>query len=128
MATQIVISNEDYIKVDDSHIQWVDKGNAMPSLSHGVANSVHYVIWNNLSGQNEVQKCDENGAMIGNISLNSLTDVVHDTTTVQNLLDWGEVRKGQISQATIDWKAAGGGELGTTSEGKTWIDYDPNYS
>jgi len=33
MATQIVISNNDSINIDDSfHISWVDKGNAMPAL------------------------------------------------------------------------------------------------
>ena len=49
MATQIVISKDDYIKIDDSfHISWVDKGNAMPSLE----NTVHYVLWT--SGQKEI--------------------------------------------------------------------------
>ena len=140
MATQIVISNEDYIKVDDFQIAWAEKGNAMPALPHGVADSIHYVIWNNLIGQNEVQRCDANHDMIGNVALNSVSDVVHGSTTVQDLLDWGETRKGQIetamaendtaaSQAENDWVAANPGvEIGDFVWTKTWVDYDPNYS
>ena len=132
MATQIVISNEDYIRTNDDgesgQIQWVDRGNSMPALPHGIADSIHYVIWNDLAGQNEVQKCDEAHNMTGNVSLNSVSDVVHGSTTVQDLLDWVETRQGQISQAHTDFMAAGGGELGTAAEGKTWRDYDPNYS
>ena len=89
MATQIVISNEDYITVDGFQISWDEKGTVMPSLPHNVADSVHYVIWNNLSGQNEVQKCDANNNMKGNVILNSATDIVHGSVTVQDLLYWG---------------------------------------
>jgi len=140
MATQIVISNKDYAKVDDFQIQWVDRGNAMPDLPHGGADSVHYMIWNSLQGQNEVQKCDGNGNMSGNVNLTSLTDVVHGSTTVQDLLDWGETRKSQIETAKSEYDTAhkahiqahidGGGAPGDGVAGwnKTWIDYDPNYS
>ena len=131
MAHHIVISNEDYIKLDHegaNKIQWEDRGNAMPELPHGVADSIHYVIWDDLPGQNEVQKCDANHDMTGNFDLNSVNDIVHGSVTVQDLLDWGELRRGQIAQAKTDYGTAGGGEPGTASEGKTWIDYDPNYS
>jgi len=57
MATQIVISNNDYIKVDDSfHIEWADKGNAWQDA--WCPNTIHAVVWNNLTGQNEIQNKD----------------------------------------------------------------------
>ena len=143
MATHIVISNEDYIKIDDSHISWAHKGNAMPSLS----SAIHYVIWNNLPGQNEIQTKDPStGNMAGNTDLSSSTDAV-ENTTVQELLDWGETRKGQIDSAILDYENALENaqtvwtDAGNTVEtfnpidaplafdwSKTWIDYDPNYS
>jgi hypothetical protein len=138
MATQIVISNEDYITVDGFQISWDEKGTVMPSLPHNVADSVHYVIWNNLSGQNEVQKCDANNNMKGNVILNSATDIVHGSVTVQDLLDWGETRKTQIETAqnthdteytaAVDAWVNAGNNAGTLVWDKTWIDYDPHYS
>ena len=65
--------------------------------------------------------------MTGNTPLSATSDSV-GTTTVANLLTWGETRKGQIEQAKTDFEAAGNGADGTASEGKTWVDYDPNYS
>jgi hypothetical protein len=45
MATQIVILNKSYIKVDDDfHIGWEEKGNAMPALD----DSIHAVVFNEL--------------------------------------------------------------------------------
>lgn len=123
MATQIVIANGESILVDNSfHIQWVDKGNAMPALPE----TVHYVLWNNLAGQNEIQSKDPStGMMIGNTDLNSTSDAV-GSTTIAALLTWAETRKGQIEaaeQAHRDAHAAG-----TDEEGQDWRDYDPNYS
>lgn len=122
MATQIVILNDSYIKVDDSyHIDWADKGNAMPALP----DTVHCVLWNNLPGQNEIQSKDANGNMTGNTNLSATSDAV-GSTTIAALLTWAETRKGQIEaaeQAHIDAVVAG-----TASEGQTWKDYDPNYS
>jgi len=131
MATQIVISNDDYIKIDDSfHISWVDKGNAMPTLE----NTVHYVLWT--SGQKEIQSKDASGNMTGNTDLNSTSDAVGSTTIV-DLLTWGETRKGQIETASSDHNAAlstatdawvaDGNEADTLDWNKTWRDYDPNY-
>tara|TARA_R100001163_G_scaffold65625_1_gene63606 strand:- start:2138 stop:2521 length:384 start_codon:yes stop_codon:yes gene_type:complete len=127
MATQIVISPNDYIKLDDSFdIEWADKGKNWDS--NWLPNTVHYVVWNNLSGPNEIQnKNASTGMMTGNTSLSATSDAV-GTTTVANLLTWGETRKGQIEQAKTDFAAAGSGADGTASEGKTWIDYDSNYS
>ena len=99
MATQIVISNTSSINVDDSfHISWENKGDAMPSLPHGEArdDNIHYIIYNTLSGDNEVQLCDATGKMKGNIPLNSTSDIVTGTTTVQNLLDWAQTRKEEL--------------------------------
>ena len=91
MATNIVISNGDYIKVDDFMISWDEKGDSMPNLPH--------LIWNNLTGKNEIQKCNENHEMTSNVSLTSVSDVVVDTTTVQDFLNWGESRKAEIIAA-----------------------------
>ena len=128
MATQIVISNNDFIKVDDSaHINWADKGNAMPALP----DTIHYVIWNDLAGQNEIQTKDSStGMMAGNTDLSATSDAV-GSTTVTDLLTWAETRKGEIetAQAAYNTAVADDEANGTTNaEGKTWVDYDPNYS
>tara|TARA_R110000796_G_scaffold169587_3_gene286430 strand:+ start:643 stop:951 length:309 start_codon:yes stop_codon:yes gene_type:complete len=99
MATNIVISNGDYIKVDDFMISWDEKGDSMPNLPHDQSDSIHYLIWNNLTGKNEIQKCNENHEMTSNVSLTSVSDVVVDTTTVQDFLNWGESRKAEIIAA-----------------------------
>ena len=128
MATQIVIGNGSFIKIDDSfHINWADKGNAMPALP----DTIHFVIWNDLVGQNEIQSKDAStGNMTGNTDLNATSDAV-GSTTVAALLTWGETRKGQIeaAQAAYDTAVADDEANGTSNAaGKTWIDYDPNYS
>jgi len=128
MATQIVISNEDYVKIDESyHINWADKGNAMPSLP----STIHSVIWNALAGQNEIQYKDAStGDMTGNVDLSATSDAV-GSTTIADLLTWGETRKGQIETAYAAYDAAVADDItnGTTNaEGKTWVDYDPNHS
>ena len=128
MATQITISNGDYVKIDDSfHIKWEDKGNAMPSIP----STVHCVIWNALAGQNEIQNKDAStGNMTGNTDLSATSDAV-GSTTIADLLTWGETRKGQIETAYAAYDAAVADDEanGTTNaEGKTWVDYDPNYS
>jgi hypothetical protein len=155
MATQLVIGTGDYIKIDDSfHIEWVNRGNAMPSLP----NTVHAVLWNGLVGQNEIQNKDVNGNMTGNTELNSTSDVV-GSITIADLLTWAETRKGEITAAmeayaankadaiaVYDAAVADDAANGTNNaEGKTWryysegptrrtgwqrdwIDYDPNYS
>ena len=128
MATQIVISNNDSIKIDDEfYISWGAKGNAMPALP----NTVHYVIWNDLDGQNEVQNKDAStGDMTGNTNLSATSDAV-GSTTIADLLTWGETRKGQIETAIAAYDAAVADDIanGTTNaDGKTWADYDPNYS
>ena len=86
MATQIVIANGSYIKIDDSYaIKWVDKGNSMPALPA----TLHAMIWNSLPGQNEIQSKDAStGNMTANTDLNATSDAA----------------------------------------GKTWVDYDANYS
>ena len=127
MATQIVIANKDYIKVDDDyHMYWVDRGNAMPVLP----DTIHYVIWNDLPGPNEIQNKDASGNMTGNTDLNATSDAV-GSTTIADLLTWGETRKGEITTAEAAYDAAVADDEanGTTNaSGKTWIDYDPNYS
>ncbi len=145
MATEIVISNNDYIVSHGHVISWVDRGNAMPSLP----STIHYVIWNELPGQNEIQTKDPStGLMAGNTPLNSVSDAV-GSTTISELLAWFDTRKAQIRSAQID--ASNSYENGLTqwlSEGKvegdynsgnleaasyhdwskTWIDYDEHYS
>ena len=127
MATQIVIHNNSSIKIDDSfHIGWSDKGNAMPSLP----STIHAVIWNDLPGQNEIQNKDADHNMTGNTDLNATSDAV-GLTTIADLLTWGETRKGEITTAIAAYDAALADDEanGTTNAaGKSWIDYDPNYS
>jgi len=128
MATQIVIGNGSFIKIDDSfHIEWADKGNAMPALP----STLHAMIWNDLVGQNEIQSKDPaTGNMTGNTDLNATSDAV-GSTTVAALLTWGETRKGQIETAIAAYDAAVADDIAndtTNSSGKTWIDYDSNYS
>tara|TARA_R110001592_G_scaffold108666_2_gene303503 strand:- start:2539 stop:2952 length:414 start_codon:yes stop_codon:yes gene_type:complete len=137
MATQIVIANEESINMDNGSyvIEWVDKGNAMPSLP----STIHFVIWNNLVGQNEIQNKDANGNMIGNTNLSSTGDAV-ESTTVSALLTWAETRKGQIETAKTTHDSEYETALTTWLEAadenthdnfvwnKTWITYDSNYS
>ena len=128
MATQIVISNEDYVKIDDSfHRDWIDKGNAMPSLP----STIHSVIWNDLPGQNEIQNKDAStGNMTGNVDLSATSDAV-GSTTIADLLTWGTTRQLQIEQAQLAHDEAEAVHIAAddgTVWTKTWIDYDPNYS
>lgn len=130
MATQIVIANGDNILVDDSFlIQWADKGKNW--VDGWCPNTIHYVIWNNLPGQNEIQTKDAStGMMTGNTNLSATSDAV-GSTTIANLLTWAETRKLQIEEATLNYNAAVADDAanGTTNaQDKTWKDYDPNYS
>ena len=145
MATQIVIANNNYIKVDDDyHISWEDKGNAMPVLP----DTIHYVIWNDLPGQNEIQNKDASGNMTGNTNLSSTADAV-GSTTISQLLTWADTRISQIKSAQLDhantkinaeqkWIDDGNqiddfweGNSATSSYydwSKTWTSYDDHYS
>ena len=126
MATQIVIHNDSSIKIDDSyHIDWADKGNAMPSLP----STIHAVIWNDLPGQNEIQNKDASGNMTGNTDFNAASDAV-GSTTIADLLTWGATRQLEIEQAQLSHDEAEAVHIAAddgTAWIKTWIDYDPNY-
>ena len=80
MATQIVIQNGDNILVDNSFIiSWVDKGKNW--VDGWCPNTIHCVVWNSLSGQNEIQSKDAStGMMTGNTNLNATSDAVGSTT------------------------------------------------
>jgi hypothetical protein len=136
MATQIVISYQDYIDVDGGNfiIQWADKGNSMPTLP----DNTHYVVFNDAVGPNEIQtKNPSTGNMTGNTDLNSASDSVGNTT-IQDLLDWGTTRQLQIETAQLQHDEAyttalvahedAGNPTETFVWDKTWPDYDPNYS
>jgi|TARA_R100001015_G_scaffold18233_1_gene11007 hypothetical protein len=130
MATQIVIFNADQILIDDNYsINWADKGKNWQDA--WCPNTIHVVIWNNLPGQNEIQSKDPaTGNMTGNTNLNATSDAV-GSTTIADLLTWAEIRKLQIEEAKLDFTAAVEDDEtnGTTNAvGKTWINYDPNYS
>jgi hypothetical protein len=130
MATQIVISNGDFIKVDDSfHINWEDKGSAWQDA--WCPNTIHAIIWNNLTGQNEIQNKDSStGNMTGNTNLSDTSQAI-GSTTLAGLLTWAETRKGQIETAETAYDAAVADDAanGTANAAdKTWIDYDPHYS
>ena len=128
MATQIVILPGESILVDQQRrIAWADKGNAMPTLP----NTIHCVLWNDLPGQNEIQSKDPaTGNMTGNTDLNATSDAV-GSTTIAALLTWAETRLLQITEAGDAYNAAVADDEanGTTNAvGKTWKDYDLNYS
>ena len=130
MATQIVIANKEMILIDDSYrIEWADKGKNW--VDAWCPDSFHYVIWNSLPGQNEIQTKDPStGLMAGNTNLNATSDAV-GSTTVANLLVWAETRKTQIEAAkTALANAIADDDTNGTSNAadKTWIDYDSNYS
>ena len=117
MATQIVIMNGDTINVDNGFvIDWADRGGSMPAIP----DTVHCVLWNNLSGQNEIQNKDANGNMTGNTDLNATSDAV-GSTTIAALLTWAETRKGEIETAIAAHEAAQEG--GTATPGQSWRDY-----
>ena len=128
MATQIVIGNGSHIQIDnDFHIEWADKGTNWNNS--WLPSTIHYVVWNSM-GPNEIQNKDANGMMTGNVALSAPSDAV-GTTTIANLLTWGETRQLQIQEAELDYGAAVASDAAnstTNAEGKTWRDYDPNYS
>ncbi len=128
MATQIVILPGDKVIIDGAGgIKWEDKGNAMPTLP----NTIHAMIWNTLPGPNEIQYKDPStGNMTGNTPLSATSDAV-GSTTVAGLITWAETRQLQIQEARAVYNAARADDEanGTNNaEGKTWRDYDPNYS
>ena len=130
MATQIVIQNGDRILIDNSFgINWADKGKNW--VDAWCPNTIHCVIWNNLPGQNEIQSKDAStGMMTGNTNLSATSDAV-GSTTIAALLTWAETRKGQIETAIAAYDAAVADDVAnetTNATGKTWVDYDPNYS
>ena len=130
MATQIVIQNGDRILIDDSYgIDWADKGKNW--VDAWCPNTIHCVIWNNLIGQNEIQSKDAStGIMTGNTNLSATSDAV-GSTTIAALLTWAETRKGQIEAAITAYKNAVDDDIAnstTNAVGKTWRDYDSNYS
>ena len=126
MATQIVIQNGDRILIDNSFgINWADKGKNW--VDAWCPNTIHCVIWNSLTGQNEIQNKDaSSGMMTGNTNLSATSDAV-GSTTVAALLTWAETRKAAMTaydNAVADDLANGT----TNADGKTWINYDSNYS
>ena len=130
MATQIVILNGDSILLDDSYrISWEDKGKNW--VDGWTPNTIHAVVYNNAVGPNEIQNIDAStGMMTGNTPLSATSDAV-GSTTIADLLTWAETRKGQINTAVAAYEAAVADDAanGTNNaEGKTWIDYDSNYS
>ena len=129
MATQIVIQNGDNILVDNSFIiSWVDKGKNW--VDGWCPNTIHCVVWNSLSGQNEIQSKDAStGMMTGNTNLNATSDAV-GSTTIAALLTWAETRKGQIEAAiSAHLDAVADDEAnGTNNALANWMAYDSNYS
>ena len=129
MATQIVIQNGDNILVDNSFIiSWADKGNAWQDA--WCPNTIHCVVWNSLSGQNEIQSKDAStGMMTGNTNLNATSDAV-GSTTIAALLTWAETRKGQIEAAiSAHLDAVADDEANSTNNAlANWMAYDSNYS
>jgi len=148
MATQIVISNNFSVLLDDIfHIEWVDKGKNWDD--NWLPNTIHYVVYNNLVGDNEIQMIDPaTERMTGNTPLLSITDTV-GTTTISDLLTWGETRRTQINSAQMDydnsfenartrWVDDGNEEVDFQHTNpdtfsyfdwsKSWRDYDEHYS
>ena len=79
MATQIVIANKESIFLDNTFfIAWADKGKNW--VDAWTPDTIHYVIWNDLPGQNEIQNKDSDCNMTGNTNLNATSDAVGSTT------------------------------------------------
>jgi hypothetical protein len=129
MATQIVIQNGDNILVDNSFIiSWADKGKNW--VDAWCPDTIHCVIWNALTGQNEIQsKNASTGMMTGNANLNATSDAV-GSTTIAALLTWAETRKGQIETAQTAYNTAvtNDQDNGTSNALANWMAYDSNYS
>tara|TARA_R100000541_G_scaffold560_1_gene3775 strand:+ start:497 stop:940 length:444 start_codon:yes stop_codon:yes gene_type:complete len=147
MATKITISNGDYINIDDYGISWTDKGSAWQD--DWCPTTIHYVIWDESATISEIQNKDSStGMMTGNTTLSSTSDSV-GSTTIANLLTWGDTRKAQIKSAETDlsairenaetaWVDAGNSKDDFLQENslthsffdwsKSWIDYDEDYS
>ena len=124
MATQIVIANKESIFLDNTfYIAWADKGKNW--VDAWTPDTIHYVNWNDLPGQNQIQNKDADGNMTGNADLNATSDAV-GSTTIADLLTWGETRKGQIEAAQTAHSNAV--DAGTATDSETWRDYDSNYS
>ena len=124
MATQIVIANKESIFLDNTfYIAWADKGKNW--VDAWTPDTIHYVIWNDLPGQNEIQNKDADGNMTGNTNLNATSDAV-GSTTIADLLTWGETRKGQIEAAQTAHSNAV--DAGTATDSETWRHYDSNFS
>ena len=124
MATQIVIANKESIFLDNTfYIAWADKGKNW--VDAWTPDTIHYVNWNDLPGQNEIQNKDADGNLTGNTNLNATSDAV-GSTTIADLLTWGETRKGQIEAAQTAHSNAV--DAGTATDSETWRDYDSNYS
>ena len=124
MATQIVIANKESIFLDNTFfIAWADKGKNW--VDAWTPDTIHYVIWNDLPGQNEIQNKDADGNMTGNTNLNATSDAV-GSTTIADLLTWGETRKGQIEAAQTAHSNAV--DAGTATDSETWRHYDSNFS
>ena len=64
-----------------------------------MSSSVKFFRSYTLSGDNEIQHCSPTGKMTGETVLNTTSDIVSGTTTVQNLLDWAQTRKEEIEAA-----------------------------
>ena len=68
--------------------------------------------------------------MAGNTNLNATSDAV-GSTTIADLLTWAETRKGQVEAAKTAYATAVADDAAnstTNASGKTWRDYDSNYS
>ena len=128
MATQIVILNGDRILIDnDFGIKWADKGKNW--VDAWCPNTIHAVIWNSLTGQNEIQNKDPaTGNMTSNTTLSATSDAV-GSTTIADLLTWAETRKGQIEEAEAAQQVVMKDDIDNgTSNAKDWPHYDPHYS
>ena len=135
MATQIHITNKDYVKIDDKyHFSWNQLGSDW--LHTWLPNTIHVVIWNDLEGPNEIQKKDvSTGNMTGNVNLTSTSDAVGNTT-VAGLLSWATTRSSNYEKAVSDWDAAyatkmsdwvnAGNKQEDMTYDKTWEDFDPS--
>ena len=135
MATQIHITNKEYVKIDDKfHFMWHQLGSDW--LHTWLPDTIHVVIWNDLEGPNEIQNKDTStGNMTGNVNLASTSDAVGNTT-VAGLLSWASTKAAQYEKAMADrhddhatkqaeWVAAGNKEEDMIYD-KIWEDFDPS--
>ena len=92
MATHVTVIYGESITVDyNRKINWADKGTSFPALP----NTIHAIIWNNLTGQNEVQFKDELKDLV-KCELKALVSCTSQEALLQNSAQISVVKSNEL--------------------------------